>query len=75
MCKIFILAYDCFCGGPFLKYFFCSYRESKMEILTGFYLVSSVVQNIAFFLPSYQQYWHFNKLLLCVSSFGENLFW
>ena len=46
-----------------------------MEILTGFYLVSSVVQNIAFFLPSHQQYWHFKKLLLCVSSFLENLFW
>ena len=73
-CKIFILAYDCFCGGPFLKYFFCSYRESKMEILTGFYLVSSVVQNIAFLLSIYQQYWHFNKLLLCMSSSRKSYF-
>ena len=53
--------------GLFSNIFFGSYRESKMEILTGFYLVSSVVQNITFLLSIYQQYWHLNKLLLCMS--------
>ena len=58
----------------FSQILFCSYRESKMEILTGFYLVSSVVQNITFLLSIYQQYWHFNKLLLCMSSCRKSYF-
>ena len=40
-----------------------------MEILTGFYLVSSVVQNIAFFLPAWvpSRKIYFDKLMLIVN--------